>query len=220
MATDFAVKKVEKKKKNKDNNKQKGKAKSSVGQIQKLRKVYWFEKFHWFISSENYLVIAGRDALQNEILFRRYFQKNDIYVHADIHGAASCIIKNPYKDTPIPDKTLSEAGQLAICRSSAWNNKIITSAWWVYYNQVSKSAPSGEYLKTGSFVIRGKKNYLPHVKLEMGFCVLFQIEKNEDLNVENLPLEENTIDIDDIKREDDKGDDMAHNQFLFVIEMV
>ncbi len=27
--------------------------------------------------------------------------------------------------------------------------------------QVSKAAPSGEYLVTGSFMIRGKKNYLP-----------------------------------------------------------
>jgi predicted ribosome quality control (RQC) complex YloA/Tae2 family protein len=27
--------------------------------IDKARKVFWFEKFHWFISSENYLVIAG-----------------------------------------------------------------------------------------------------------------------------------------------------------------
>jgi hypothetical protein len=25
---------------------------------------YWFEKFHWFVSSENYLVISGRDASQ------------------------------------------------------------------------------------------------------------------------------------------------------------
>lgn len=28
----------------------------------------WFEKFHWFISTENYIVIAGRDAQQNEVL--------------------------------------------------------------------------------------------------------------------------------------------------------
>ena len=27
--------------------------------ISKARKTYWFEKFYWFISSENYLVIAG-----------------------------------------------------------------------------------------------------------------------------------------------------------------
>ena len=28
--------------------------------ISKARKTYWFEKFYWFISSENYLVIAGK----------------------------------------------------------------------------------------------------------------------------------------------------------------
>lgn len=32
-----------------------------------LRKVMWFEKFHWFITSENFLIIAGRDAQQNEV---------------------------------------------------------------------------------------------------------------------------------------------------------
>ncbi|SCN58839.1 conserved protein, unknown function [Plasmodium chabaudi chabaudi] len=180
MSTNVAIKKVEKKKKDKDT-KQKGKHKS-VFQIQKLRKIFWFEKFNWFLSSENYLVISGRDSLQNEILFRRYFQNNDIYVHADIHGAASCIIKNPYKDIPIPEKTLAEAGQLAMCRSSAWNNKVITSAWWVYYHQVSKTAPTGEYIKTGSFVIRGKKNYLPYAKLEMGLSIIFQVNKNVDDN--------------------------------------
>jgi predicted ribosome quality control (RQC) complex YloA/Tae2 family protein len=36
--------------------------------IQQIRKPMWFEKFHWFISTENYIVIAGRDAQQNEVL--------------------------------------------------------------------------------------------------------------------------------------------------------
>ena len=35
--------------------------------IVKMRKPFWFEKFLWFISSENYLVIGGRDASQNEV---------------------------------------------------------------------------------------------------------------------------------------------------------
>ena len=35
-------------------------------QINKSRKTLWFEKYIWFISSENYLVIAGHDAQQNE----------------------------------------------------------------------------------------------------------------------------------------------------------
>lgn len=28
----------------------------------KNRKVFWFEKFHWFVTSENYLCIGGKDA--------------------------------------------------------------------------------------------------------------------------------------------------------------
>lgn len=39
----------------------------------KTRKTMWFEKFLWFISSENYIVVAGRDAQQNEMLVKRYF---------------------------------------------------------------------------------------------------------------------------------------------------
>lgn len=33
-----------------------------------------FEKFLWFISAENYLVIAGRDQQQNEIIVKRYLR--------------------------------------------------------------------------------------------------------------------------------------------------
>jgi predicted ribosome quality control (RQC) complex YloA/Tae2 family protein len=40
--------------------------------IVKMRKPFWFEKFLWFISSENYLVIGGRDASQNEVCCEYY----------------------------------------------------------------------------------------------------------------------------------------------------
>jgi predicted ribosome quality control (RQC) complex YloA/Tae2 family protein len=42
-----------------------------------VRKAAWFERFHWFISSENYLVISGRDAQQNELIVKRYFRKGE-----------------------------------------------------------------------------------------------------------------------------------------------
>ncbi len=41
--------------------------------------------------------------------------------------------------------------------------------------QVSKSAPSGEYLPTGSFMVRGHKNFLPPTQLVMGFAILFKM---------------------------------------------
>ena len=31
----------------------------------KKRERKWFEKFHWFFTSENFLIIAGRDAKSN-----------------------------------------------------------------------------------------------------------------------------------------------------------
>ena len=50
----------------------------TVATISHMRKVHWFEKFNWFISSENYLVISGRDAQQNEMIVKRYMSKGDL----------------------------------------------------------------------------------------------------------------------------------------------
>ncbi|XP_051723834.1 ribosome quality control complex subunit NEMF-like [Ctenopharyngodon idella] len=147
----------------------------TVTSIQKARKVYWFEKFLWFVSSENYLIIAGRDQQQNEMIVKRYLRAGDVYVHADLHGATSCVIKNPSGE-PVPPRTLTEAGTMAVCYSAAWDAKVITSAWWVHHHQVSKTAPTGEYLTTGSFMIRGKKNFLPPSYLIMGFGFLFKVD--------------------------------------------
>ena len=83
--------------------------------------VMWFEKFDWFISSEDILVLAGRDAQQNELLVKKYLKRGDAYVHADLHGAASCVVKNPSKTgDPIPATTLAQAGAMTTCRSAAW----------------------------------------------------------------------------------------------------
>eukprot|EP00949_MAST-11_sp_MAST-11-sp1_P004254 g4254.t1 len=145
--------------------------------IRQARKIHWFEKFNWFISSENYLVIFGRDAQQNELLVKRYMRDCDVYVHADVHGAASCVVRNAQRGREIPPLTLQEAGHVCVCRSSAWTSRYVTNAWWVYADQVSKTAPSGEYLTTGSFMIRGKKNFLQPCRLELGFGLLFKLEE-------------------------------------------
>ncbi|KAG1651557.1 Nuclear export mediator factor NEMF [Nymphon striatum] len=135
--------------------KQKLKEVNVAATINRTRKTFWFEKFLWFISSENYLVIGGRDQQQNEMIFKKYMKAGDIYVHADLHGASSIVVRNP-TDSPIPPKTLNEAGTMAVCSSAAWEAKVVTNSWWVHANQVTKTAPSGEYLTTGSFMIRGK----------------------------------------------------------------
>eukprot|EP01034_Spumella_vulgaris_P026390 gene26390-32964_t len=153
------------------------------------RKVHWFEKFNWFLTSEGYLVLSGRDAQQNELLFKRYLRQGDVYVHADLSGASSCIVRakapvvgaadttdSPSKTPSISPLAIQEAGIMAVCRSLAWTAKVMTSAWWVWASQVSKTAPSGEYLTTGSFMIYGKKNFLPPMALEMGFGLMFRLD--------------------------------------------
>ncbi|GJC97064.1 DUF814 domain-containing protein [Colletotrichum higginsianum] len=147
--------------------------------LQPIRKQSWFEKFIWFVSSDGYLVLGGKDAQQNEMLYKRYLRKGDVYVHADMHGAATVIIKNSPStpDAPIPPSTLAQAGTLAVCSSSAWDSKAGMGAWWVNANQVSKSAPTGEYLPTGSFMVRGQKNFLPPAQLLLGIGIMFKISE-------------------------------------------
>ncbi|TQN64478.1 Ribosome quality control complex subunit 2 [Colletotrichum shisoi] len=147
--------------------------------LQPIRKQSWFEKFIWFVSSDGYLVLGGKDAQQNEMLYKRYLRKGDVYVHADMHGAATVIIKNSPStpDAPIPPSTLAQAGTLAVCSSSAWDSKAGMGAWWVNANQVSKSAPTGEYLPTGSFMVRGQKSFLPPAQLLLGIGIMFKISE-------------------------------------------
>ncbi|KAJ1335898.1 nuclear export mediator factor NEMF [Microdochium nivale] len=147
--------------------------------LQPIRREHWFEKFDWFISSDGYLVLAGSDAQQNEILYRRHLKKGDVYLHADLDGASSVIIKNnpTTPDAPIPPSTLSQAGTMAVCTSSAWDSKAGMSAYWVTADQVSKSAPTGEYLPPGRFMIRGKKNFLPAAQLVLGFGLMFKVSE-------------------------------------------
>ncbi|KAG7533630.1 NFACT protein C-terminal [Arabidopsis thaliana x Arabidopsis arenosa] len=149
-----------------------------VATISHMRKIHWFEKFNWFISSENYLVISGRDAQQNEMIVKRYMSKGDLYVHAELHGASSTVIKNHKPEQNVPPLTLNQAGCFTVCHSQAWDSKIVTSAWWVYPHQVTKTAPTGEYLTVGSFMIRGKKNFLPPHPLIMGFGLLFRLDES------------------------------------------
>lgn len=147
--------------------------------LRPVRRQMWFEKFTYFVSSDGYLVLAGKDVQQTETLYRRYLKKGDVYVHADLPGAASVIIKNnpATPEAPIPPSTLSQAGNLSVCTSNAWDNKAIMSAWWVLGEHVAKVAPTGDFLPAGSFNIKAKKNYLPPAQLLLGFGVLFQISE-------------------------------------------
>lgn len=79
----------------------------------------------------------------------------DVYVHAELHGASSTIIRNHDPSRPVPPLTLQQAGCACVCRSRAWDSKVVTSAWWVHHHQVSRQQQprqgqgQGQSLMTG-----------------------------------------------------------------------
>ena len=147
--------------------------------LRPVRKQLWFEKFYYFISSEGYLVVGGRDAQQNEILYQKYLSHGDAFVHANIKDATSFIVKNKpsLKDSEIPPSTLSQAGTLCVASSVAWESKAVMAAWWVKADQVTKTTSTGYILPPGSFETIGEKNYLPPAQLLLGFGVMFRVSK-------------------------------------------
>mmetsp|Transcript_25334 Transcript_25334/g.55540 ORF Transcript_25334/g.55540 Transcript_25334/m.55540 type:complete len:1150 (-) Transcript_25334:172-3621(-) len=146
--------------------------------IRKVRQTWWFEKYLWFISSENYLVLAGRDTLQTELLFTRHMAAKDVFVQADVAGARTCFIKNP-EGGEVPPATLREAGTMSLCHSSAWDKRMLISAWWVFAEQACRGeAPSSTDSKekvvfVDDFYVSGHRRFLPPLHLEMGFTLLF-----------------------------------------------
>ena len=140
-----------------------------VKKIEK-RKKKWFEKFRWFISSEGFLVIGGKDATTNEIVVRKYLEENDLYCHADIWGAPHVVIKDGQK---AGEKTIFEACQFAVSMSRAWSEGLYSAdAYWVYPNQVKKQAPSGEFLPKGAFMVYGKRNWMYGIPLKLAVGII------------------------------------------------
>jgi len=134
------------------------------------RKKKWFEKFRWFISSEGFLVLAGKDASTNEILIKKHLEPNDLYCHADVHGAPHVVIKDGQK---AGEDTIFEACQFAVSMSKAWGRGVYSEdAYWALPDQVTKQTPSGEYLGKGAFMVYGKRNWLRGLPLKLAVGVI------------------------------------------------
>lgn len=132
----------------------------------RIIKVEWYEKFRWFISSEGFLVIGGRDATTNEIIVKKHMSPEDLVFHTDAPGSPFFVIKSEPSKT-ITEKTINEAATATACYSKAWKRGILgADVFMVKPEQVSKETNSGEFIGKGSFMIHGKKEYLsPEMKI-------------------------------------------------------
>ncbi|GAV29602.1 hypothetical protein PMKS-003103 [Pichia membranifaciens] len=148
-------------------------AKQNV-EFKQLRPKYWFEKFFWFISSEGYLCIAGRDDTQIDSIYYRFFDnETDLLVSNDLENALKVFVKNPYKNKDIPPTTFMQAGIFSLSSTRAWENKMVISPWYVQGKDVSKKDFDGTILPSGLLNVSKEKNYLPPCQMVMGAGLLF-----------------------------------------------
>jgi len=148
-----------------------------IAEKAKARRVAWFERFRWTITTNGFLAIGGRDASQNESLVRRYLGDEDLFLHADIQGGSAVILKTRGLEPKAED--IEDAALIAACYSKAWKAGLASiDVYWVRGSQVSKSAPPGEYLKTGAFMVYGERNYVRGVRLQLAIGLATDREGN------------------------------------------
>ncbi len=141
-----------------------------------VHKQKWYEQFRWFISSDGFLVIGGRDAQSNEDIVKKYLEKRDVFFHAHVSGSPAVVIKTEGKE--VPETTLAEAAQFTVSYSGIWKSgQAGGDAYWVLPGQVSKTPESGEYVAKGAFVIRGQRNYFKDVMLGAALGIVMDEEK-------------------------------------------
>src|SRR3989338_5348330 len=132
-----------------------------------LREKKWYEKFHWFYSSEGFLCIGGRDATSNEIVIKKHTEKDDIVFHTDAPGSPFFVVKTEGKK--IGEQTIKEVAQATASYSKAWKIGVSSSeVFHVSPDQISKEAKTGEFIARGAFMVYGKRNY---VKSELTLAI-------------------------------------------------
>ncbi|MCX8194490.1 MAG: NFACT RNA binding domain-containing protein [Candidatus Micrarchaeota archaeon] len=129
--------------------------KEKKGPIMK-RKREWYERYRWFFTSGRRLVVAGRDAKQNDLLVAKVMGDSDLFFHADIQGApATILIGGKWAS----QKEKQEAAQFAASHSSAWKaGAAAVDVYAVEKRQLSKHAQGG-YVGAGGFAISGEREW-------------------------------------------------------------
>jgi predicted ribosome quality control (RQC) complex YloA/Tae2 family protein len=141
----------------------------------KVKRKNWFEKFRWFVSSDGFLVVAGKDAVSNEVLIKKHSEPEDVVFHAEIVGAPFVVVKTNSKQPS--EQVLNEASEFAAAFSRAWQQGFASiDVYWVKPDQLRKSGPSGQYVPHGAFAVIGKRDWKRNVPLRVAVGVLVEEE--------------------------------------------
>jgi len=124
----------------------------------------WYHKFRWFKTSDNLLVIGGRDASSNELVIKKHAEPDDLVFHTDMAGSPFFVLKTEGKE--VTEATLREVADATCTFSRAWKlNLTAQSVFCVKPDQVQKEGG----LKKGAFMIYGRTKYIENqVNLALG----------------------------------------------------
>ncbi len=137
LGAEEALKISQKKLKDLEKKKEKKEHKEQKEAELKERKKQWYEKFRWFKSSNNFLVIGGRDATSNEIIIKKHTDESDLVLHTDMAGSPFFVIKSNNKK--IPESTIKEAADATCTFSRVWKLGLqSTDVFYVSPEQLAK----------------------------------------------------------------------------------
>ena len=125
-------------------------------------------------------------------------KKEDLYFHADLHGAASCISKlkigfeidsnpPPYlpsgiqsyricdsmENSEFSNEAINQSANMALIWSRGWTGGGgAGTTFWVKPGQVSKTAETGEFVAKGAFIVRGNRNWIKGLEMKMAIGLI------------------------------------------------
>lgn len=122
----------------------------------------WYEAFHHFFTSGGRLAVGGRTAQQNDLVFKKHMDEDDLFFHADIQGGSAVILKDGLH---AGEEELLETAQFAASFSNAWKNgNASVDVYAVRKGQIAKHAHGG-YVAAGAFAITGERRWFRNVQL-------------------------------------------------------
>lgn len=138
------------------------KKKTEEKKVRVKREKKWYEVFHWFYTSDGKLAIGGKNAQQNDIVYKKHMEDDDLFFHADIQGGSAVILKGGTDSDEVERK---EVAQFAASFSNAWKNgNASVDVYAVKKDQLSKHATGG-YIPVGAFAISGKREWFKSTRL-------------------------------------------------------
>jgi len=120
-----------------------------------------YEKYKWFFTSADHLVIGGKSSKQNEEIMAGV-KSEDLIMHTSTPGSPFCVIRNPTR------KEVEEVAVFTACFSHEWKKMKMKSEVHIFKgDQVIKK----KNMKEGTFGIMGSVN---KKKVELKLALDFQ----------------------------------------------